>query len=337
MFLRIARSVPVTRVTILLPGLGAAALAAIVSRILGEATPLPPVFYALVLGMAIGSLALHERLGPGAAFASRQVLRFGVALLGAAITFGDITRLGWAMGLVTVGALAVTLVLGARLSRALGDSRAGATVSAAAVAICGASAALAVAAAMPKGSVRDVDVARTVAGITVAGTVAMLLFPLAGHLFGLSPAGLGAFLGGSIHEVAQALAAGFSVSEEVGKAATVVKMLRVACIGAVVFAVGLVFSRRELFEGKKPPLLPAFLIAFVLLAALSSTGVIPPPVRAMAVDVSRWCLLMAIAALGTRTSFTTLLAAGSGPLLAISLNSLLLTALMLGGVLLVGI
>lgn len=337
MFLPFARAVPVRRAIILVPGLAAAALAALAATLLGGATPLPPVFYALFIGIAIGALAPHERLGPGVAFAWRQVLRFGVALLGAAITFDDIARLGWATGLVTVGALVVTLVLGARLCRALGDSQAGAMVSAAAVAVCGASAALAVAAAMPKDSVREVDVARTVAGITVAGTAAMLLLPFAGLLFDLSPAGLGAFLGGSIHEVAQAVAAGFFVSEEVGKAATVVKMLRVACMGAVVFAVGFLFSRRGSFEGKRPPLFPAFLIAFVLLAALSSAGMIPPVIRAVALDVSRWCLLMAIAALGTRTGLSNLLAAGSGPLIAIGLNSLLLTVLMLVGVLLTSV
>jgi uncharacterized integral membrane protein (TIGR00698 family) len=194
---------------------------------------------------------------------------------------------------------------------------------------------MAVAAAMPKGSLRDDMLARTIAGITVAGTVAMFALPAVGQYLGLSPSMLGAFLGGSIHEVAQAAASGFAVSDEVGKAATVVKMLRVACMGAVVAGVGL-FLCRAPEGGKRAPMLPMFLVAFVGLAALSSMGLVPPLLKEAALELSRWCLLIAIAALGIRTSFATLLSGGGRPLLAIFANSLILMLLMLGGVLLIG-
>ena len=318
------------------PGLVLAAVAAVLGQLVAGMTPLPPVFFALAIGVAVGSFVPRDRLAPGVCFASREVLRFGVALLGLAITFGEIATLGWAAGLVVIGALALTLVFGASICRLLGETRGSSIVSAAAVAICGASAAMAIAAALPKGNVKDDEVARSVAGITIAGSVALVLFPFLAATMGMSALQAGVLLGGSIHEVAQAAAAGFAVSEEVGKFATIAKMLRVACMGAIVSVVGLMASRGAPEEGRKPPLFPGFLIAFVLLAAVSSFGFIPAALKDAAIDISRWCLLIAIAALGMRTSSATLIRAGAGPLLAIAFNSILLAALMVAGVVFIG-
>lgn len=168
------------------------------------------------------------------------------------------------------------------------------------------------------------EVARTVAGITVIGTLAMVSLPFASAALGLSTAETGLFLGGTIHEVAQAVGAGFAVSNEVGEISTIVKLLRVACLGVVVVAIGVISRRGAQAEGDRAPLLPFFIMVFVGLAALSSVGIFPEPLRMVAGEASRWCLLIAIAALGTRVSPRALIAGGSGPLIAIAVNSGLL-------------
>lgn len=330
-----SRSVP-ARVASVIPGLTVAALAALFGHLLAALTPLPAVFFALLIGIGIASAVPTGRFLPGVDFASREVLRFGVALLGLAVTFGEIAKLGWPAALAIIAALVMTLLLGTAICRGLGQSRGSAMVSAAAVAICGASAAMAVAAVHPKGHIKEDEVARTVAGITIAGSIALLTLPYLATAMGFSPTQTGVFLGGSIHEVAQAAAAGFSLSDEVGKVATVSKMLRVACMGTVVAFVGLIASRGHSSEGKRPPLFPGFLIAFVVLAVLSSAGVVPAALKDAAIDVSRWCLLIAIAALGLRTSSGTLAHTGARPLLAIAINSLFLTGLLAVGVFLIG-
>lgn len=328
-----AARAPVARIGTSLPGLGLAVAIAAVARLCGALTPLPSVFCALAIGMAARRLVSPERSTQGIAFASQHVLRFGVALLGAAVTFAEIGALGWASAAVTLGALIVTLLAGTVICRRLGEARNAAIVSAAAVAICGASAALAVAATLGKGGAQEENTARTVCGITIAGTIAMLAFPAIGTLLGLSDTAMGVILGGSIHEVAQAAAAGFSVSEEAGKTAALVKMVRVACLGPIILALGMLASRGPAETGARAPLVPAFLLGFVALAALSSTGLIPQLARDAAVTISQWCLLVAIAALGMRTSVAGLLALGPRPLLAIAINSLLLAVLMTVGVL----
>ncbi|GAA4012971.1 putative sulfate exporter family transporter [Sphingomonas swuensis] len=303
------------------------------ARLVGLWLPLPPVALALAFGLALSHWGRREELGPGLAIAVRPVLRVGVALLGATISLTDFVALGWATAGLTVGALLLTLLGGSWLGRRMGEQPGPAMVAAGAVAICGASASLAIAAALPPGSVKDRDIARTLAGITIVGSIGMLLYPLLAKATGMSPHQTGIFLGASLHEVAQAVAAGVMVGDEAGKAATIVKMLRVACLGLVVIGIGMAARRgaESGSGGARVPLLPGFLLAFALLAAIASAGLIPPPLIEAAREASRWCLLVAIAALGLKTSPSELGGEGLKPLLILVLTSLLLALLVLGG------
>jgi uncharacterized membrane protein YadS len=122
------------------------------------------------------------------------------------------------------------------------------------------------------------------------------------------------FLGGTIHDVAQVVGAGYMISPESGDIATYVKMLRVAMLLPVVLAIALVLSRQAATsEKRRTPLLPLFLLAFAALVAINSTGLVPPFVGTAVNDVSRWCLVTAIAALGMKTSFKNLVAVGWRP------------------------
>lgn len=300
------------------------------SKLLGALTPLPSVFFALLTGLLLAPFA-GPQLAPGVALAARQVLRIGVALLGVTVTFQNFLELGWETAAITLVAFLLTLLIGITLAQRLGARRGEAIVSAGAVAICGASAALAIAASLPKGEVRESEVARTVAAITVVGTAGMLILPLVAQLLALNAQDAGLLIGGTLHEVAQAVGAGFAVNDDVGRAATIVKLLRVACLGAVVIGLGLAFRRQGGDHAERVPLLPLFLIAFLALSALASLQIIPAALTTLLAEVSRWCLLMAIAALGLRTSMKALFAGGLAPIAAIVANSLLLLALVSTG------
>jgi uncharacterized integral membrane protein (TIGR00698 family) len=114
----------------------------------------------------------------------------------------------------------------------------------------------------------------------------------------------GRFLGGSIHDVAQVVGAGYSVSQLAGDTATVVKLMRVAMLLPVVFLISFLVSRRlrETSADGKVTLVPWFLVAFVVLAAANGFGVVPEQAAEMLVEVSRWLLVVSVAALGMKTS-----------------------------------
>lgn len=319
----------------ILPGLALSGALALLARLVAPATPLPAVFWALLAGLGLSRGGRAPALTPGVAFAVKPVLRLGVALLGAQVTLGSIREVGAAAALLAVGVLLISLVLGVAVARRLGLSRELAWLTAASVSICGASAAMAVAAVLPRSETVERNAAATVAGITVIGTLAMILFPLATAAAGLDARAAGVFLGGSLHEVVQAVGAGFAVSEEAGAAATTTKLVRVACLGPLVLWLG--WRTRAAVgatSAARPPLVPLFLLGFLALATLASLGLVPASLIAILAEASRLCLLTAIAALGLKLSVTDLARLGVRPQAALLTQSALIAGLMLLGSLL---
>lgn len=300
-----------------------AAAASFVSALHGG----PQMVYALFFGVSMHFLAHEPRTRPGIDFCARSVLRLGVALLGLRITLAQIAALGWVTAAVVVVAVASTIALGVALGRRLGFSRGQGVLCGGAVAICGASAALAISAVLPRERHGERFTLVVVVAVTLMSTAAMVLYPLGARALDLPPALAGLFLGGSIHDVAQVVGAGYGLGAATGDAATLVKLMRVAMLAAVVAVVSAAFRvQREAAEDAGPrrrePLLPGFLWAFVGLVALGSSGWVPQPLLDAASLASRGCLVVAIAALGMRTSFAQLAREGWRPVLLIAAETL---------------
>jgi uncharacterized integral membrane protein (TIGR00698 family) len=301
------------------------------------------LLYALFFGIAFNYLSHEARTRPGIEFCARGLLRLGVGLLGARITAGQIVALGWPTALVVVAGVLSTLGVGLLLARRFGMTRAQGVLSGGAVAICGASAALAISAVLPREKGGDRFTLMVVVTITVMSTLAMVLYPVVAKALHLPPELAGLFIGATIHDVAQVVGAGYTLGRETGDIATVVKLFRVAMLALVVVGVSAAFKRsREQAEAaradERPPakqaLVPWFLWLFVAMVVLNSAGLLPTVAQAGLGTVSRACLVMAIAALGMKTSFAQLASAGWRPLVLILVETVWLAALVLAFVLL---
>jgi uncharacterized integral membrane protein (TIGR00698 family) len=283
--------------------------------------------------MLLSSRGSDRTYEPGLTFGSRAILRVGVALLGAQVTIPQIIDLGPAAALIAVAGLTLCLISGYLLARALRVSEELALLTSAAVAICGASATLAVAAVLPRSETSERNAAATVAAITIIGTAAMIAYPLAAELAGMDAQAAGIFFGASLHEVVQAVGAGFTHSELAGEVSATVKLMRVACLAPVVALIGWWSHRSNAdAKGRTPAPLPLFLVGFLALAALASTGAIPAALLPVLREASRLCLLVAIVALGMKIAPRRLLASGSRPLLAIIGQTLILAGFAYGAV-----
>jgi uncharacterized integral membrane protein (TIGR00698 family) len=292
----------------------------------------PAMLYALLVGMAFHFLADDARFLPGLRVASRHILRTGVALLGLRITTNDVAGLGWpVVGLVLTG-VAVTIVAGWGIGRVCGLRNSHAVLSAGAVAICGASAALAIASVLPKHENHERDTILTVAIVTALSTVAMVAYPVLVSWLGYDDVTAGVFLGATIHDVAQVVGAGYIVSVDTGDTSTLIKLIRVACLVPVVIALSLLVRGNQPAEGRREPLVPLFLLVFVVLVMANSAGLIPATASSALVPVSGWCLLIAVAALGVRTTLESLVRVGPLPMLAMLLQTALLALVILAGI-----
>jgi len=314
----------------LVPGLLACGVIAAASAFLAQHYGAPVMLFALLLGLAMNFLSGEGPCQPGIEFTGRQVLRIGVALLGLRITVGQIAALGWPPVLLVIGSVVVTIGLSMLAARAMRFQSLFGLLSGGATAICGASAAMALAAALPSHPQKERATLFTVVGVSALSTLAMIVYPMFAQAYGLDHRLAGIFLGATIHDVAQVVGAGYSISKETGDVATFVKLLRVAMlVPVIVFAVMLVRARGAQTEGKRPPILPGFAIAFAVLVAINSTGWLPPQVSAFGGDVSRWCLVASIAAIGMKTQLSDVITVGFRPVVLMIGETVFLAALVL--------
>lgn len=296
----------------LVGGLAAAAFA--VRHALGVAA-LSPMILAIVMGVGVRAVAgMPAAARPGVGMAARRLLRLAVVLLGAQITVAQVGAIGGAGVGVLAAALAGTFAFTLWLGRALRVGPEVGVLIAAGTSICGASA---VAAVRSVTRADDADMAYAVACVTLFGTLSMVLEPLAAALLGLDAARYGLWVGASVHEVAQVVAAAYQRGTEAGEIGTVAKLARVVMLAPVVMALGVWLARRGTDDAAddavRPPF-PWFVAGFAGLVLVNSLFPLPAVVTAAAGLASAGLLTVALGALGLETDLRALRAKGLRPL-----------------------
>lgn len=319
----------------LVPGLLVTALVAMAAAFLGSHYKGSMLLFALLLGLALHFVSEDKRCSAGIQFASSTVLRLGVALLGLRLTIDHVVTLGWQTVVALMVAVSLTIALGLLLARLFKLESSLGVLIGGATAICGASAALAISSVLPKNSHLERDTTLTVVGVTTLSTMAMVVYPLITQWLGFDAVMSGKFIGATIHDVAQVVGAGYSLSPEAGDAATITKLMRVAFLMPVLVVISLVVrtgrpGSADAGSAAKTPLLPWFTVAFVGLMLFNSTGWVPTKVQSGASDLSQAFLVLAIAGVGLKTSLKEVTQLGWRPVAMIFLVTLGL-ALMTGG------
>ncbi|ANW00316.1 YeiH family protein [Bradyrhizobium icense] len=283
------------------------------------------VVWGLIFGLVLAAIwSPPALLKTGISFAAKQVMRIGVALLGFQISLSTLQVLDVADVAAIVINVAIILAVGWFVGPMLGITRELSLVAAASVAICGASAAAAVACVVMRNDSANRDVACTIGAVSIISSAAMILYPPLVQMAGLGPAAGGIFLGGTIQEVAHAVAAGYSVNPETGDMATVAKLLRVALLAPACIAVSFFASSGGASPKPSLPLPPAFLVAFVVAALLNASGLVPRELSQATAPLSRFCLVMSMAAIGLTLPWRSIRAFGLKPIMLLLILSVVL-------------
>jgi uncharacterized integral membrane protein (TIGR00698 family) len=276
-----------------------------------------PMILAIVIGIAFHNLlGTPARAKAGVAFALRKVLRLAIILLGLQLTAAQIVEVG-ATGVAIIAlTLVATFLFTVEFGRLIGVERKLAELIAAGTSICGASAVIATNTVT---QAHDEDVAYAVACVTIFGSIAMFLYPLAPTLLHLGPRAYGLWAGASIHEIAQVVAAAYQDSRAAGEFATIAKLSRVTLLAPVVMTLGLLAARRARRNGQgathaKAPI-PWFVLGFIALVGVNSVIAVPAEAKAGIVTTTTFLLSMALAAMGLETDIAKLRAKGLRPLL----------------------
>ncbi|EPF80588.1 YeiH family protein [Acinetobacter rudis] len=314
----------------LLPGILVSLIVAAAATFLADHYAAPVMLFALMLGMAVNFLAVEGPCKAGIEFTSRTVLRIGIGLLGMRITLEQIAGLGWQISVLVLSLVVITILVSMLVARVMGFKGIFGMLTGGATAICGASAALALSAALPNHPQKEKATLFTVIVVSAFSTIAMIFYPMIANWLELSPSAAGVFLGATIHDVAQVVGAGYSMSTETGDIATVVKLMRVAMLLPVIVCAAMI-TRMQGADGTgaRPPLLPFFAVGFIIMVCINSTGWVPVNIQTGVNDLSRWCLVTAISALGMKTQLKALASVGIKPILLMLGESIFLVVLVL--------
>ncbi|MFD1611750.1 YeiH family protein [Sphingomonas tabacisoli] len=309
-----------------LPGLGITGIAALAAAWLGDHYHAPLMLMGLLIGLAFNFLNADARLHAGLGFASKTLLRWGIVLVGLQVTIWEIAALGWPSFVAIAVMIVAVMTVGTLVSRALGLGAAFGTLAGGSVAICGASAALALSSVLGEKRVNQAQLTLVLVAVSAASALAMSTYPILSNLLGLSPHAAGFLLGASIHDVAQALGAGYSLGEVQGQTAAIVKLTRVALLAPTLLLVTLTLPKDGHAKTGAPPV-PWFIVAFLALTAFNSVVTLPPQVAAAAKIGTSALLLLAVVATGIRSPMHLLLQQGwraSMPVVAATVTSFLL-------------
>lgn len=306
-------------------------VAVFVARFLPTVSPL---LVAIIVGAVVANaITLPAVLAPGIAIASKRVLRIGIVLLGLQISLHDIAGLGFGMIAVVVAVVTVGILSTVWLGKLMGIPAAQRLLIGCGFSICGAAAVAAVDGVTDSD---DEDVATTVGLVVLFGTLMIPAVPLASAALGLNQHQSGLWAGASIHEVAQVVAVGGSIGGGALAAAVIVKLARVVMLAPVMLVLSVQVRRRSpgAAHGTRPPLVPLFVVGFVAMVALASTGVLPAPVHNVLGTAQTWCLTAAMFALGLGVRVKQLVKVGLKPVGLGVLATLIVAGVALAGVLL---
>ena len=331
------------RVAGALPGvLLAAAIAAggLALRRLPALAAVSPLLLAILLGMLVRNVVgVPDAAHAGLALCLRRPLRLGIVLLGLQLTLLQVYEIG-ALGLaILVATVAATWTFTIYAGRLLGVDRKLTQLIGAGTAICGASAIVAANAVVRD---RDGGVPYALAVVTLYGTIAMLTYPLAMHALGLSQHAYGLWVGASVHEVAQVVAAGFAGGHEAGQLGTIAKLTRVLLLAPMVLLLGAWTVRAaggraadaaSGMAAARPPT-PWFVFGFLAMVLVASAGVVPAAARGGIALATQAILALALAAVGLETDFRRIVARGWRALLLGGLATLFIAGSSLALVLL---
>ena len=317
------------------PGLFLTGIAAIAAAWLSEHYGAPMMLMGLLIGLAFNFANADARLHPGLGFASKTLLRWGIVLAGAQITFGQIGSLGVAGFAAIVGIMALVMGTGYAVAKGFRLGTGFGLLAGGAVAICGASAALALSSLLGEKRASQAQLTLVLVTVAAASAFAMSVYPIIAGALGLSDTQAGFMIGASIHDVAQALGAGYSFSPQAGETATIVKLTRVTLLAPILVILSLTLIKPE-GGGKVSVSMPWFVAGFLALAAANSLLPVPAEVSLWAGKATTTLLLLAVVATGIRSPMQMLLDSGWRSAMPVLAATVVSFALSLGAALLLG-
>ena len=309
----------------ILPGLVITLTIAILAHFLAPFIPLGSVTLAIIMGIIIGnSVRIPNQLDKGITFSEKHLLSIAIALMGFKLNFTILENLGFKAIVVIVVAMAVTIGSGLVIGKLFKLDMKFALLLGIGNGVCGSSA---IAATNSVIKADEEEVGLSIAIVNFLGTIGIFLLPFIALHLKFSDLQSGVLIGNTLQAVGQVVAAGFSLGEHVGQTATIVKMTRILMLFPLIFILIAVFASKgkSTTTDKKfsLPAIPPFVIGFVLFSLVPTFNLLPPSIIATIGEISEYLLIIAMAGIGLKITFKSILQDGKSALIVGALVFLL--------------
>ena len=296
-----------------LPGLVVTVVIALCAKGLSFIIPnIGAVTLAILLGILAGNfLPLGARFKKGIQLSEKRILSYAIMLMGLKLNLHTIFELGVTPAVLVVSTVCTTIGGALLIGRWLGYGHRFGVLMGVGNAVCGSSAIAAVAPVV-KGEEDEIGI--SIGVVNLMGTIGIFLLPGVIYLLHL-PEIKGAYLiGGILQAVGHVVAAGFSVSDDVGNIATLIKMVRVLLIGPVVLLFSFLSSSNGAVKGKKlhiPGFIIGFIVCMIIGTVFHADQLILPHLKVL----SKYLLMVAMAGVGMKIKYADLIKQGPKALL----------------------
>lgn len=308
----------------LIPGLLLSACVAMMAMFLSSLIPgdiIGATVMALLVGMALNPiLNRYEAFSAGVNYTGKMILRIGIILMGVNMNFLQVLNVGKYSLFVMIFTMATAFGAGNLIGRLFGVNWKLTNLLSVSTAICGGSA---VAAVGPVIKAKDEDIAYAISSTFIFDILTVVVIPWIGIALGMSDTGYGLWVGTAVNDTSSVVAAGYAFSDFAGNTAVIVKLTRTLFIVPYVLIFSVIAERLEAKaaggQGRASinfrKIFPYFVIFFLAVVALRSIGIIPNSLVPALSKTSKFCMVMALSAIGLKTSFKDIRNIGFKPMI----------------------
>ena len=320
------------KITKILPGMLISTLIAISAKFLSNNYGVPSMLMAILIGMSFNFLPNEKKFTAGLEFCTKHALYAGVVLMGSRISLNTILKIDPEILLIVTSGVIFTILFSIFILRNFKLPIGFGVLIGGSIAICGVSAAMAISSVLPKYKNSEQSLSFVIIGITIMSTICMIIYPIVTNQLEFNNVKAGIFFGATIHDVAQVVGAGFSISDTSGEIAVLIKLFRISLLLPLILIISIISYKmkylRDATTNKFP--IPSFILFFWLFSTLNSLEFFSSNIKLTFHEISSWCLLIAISAVGTKTDFSKLKVVGPVPSLIIVLVTAFLMTYIFG-------
>lgn len=310
------------------PGVVLTIVLAIVSKYISSFIPYDLIsagVFAMLIGMSLNPVVTKNNVfAPGFTLVSKRILKISIVLMGVSLSFSQVFEVGKFSLVVMTFTLITAFGGGYLIGKIFGMNWKLSGLISAGTGICGGSA---IAAIAPVIEAEDSDIAYAISSTFIFDIVMVILFPIMGHFFNMTDLGYGLWAGTAVNDTSSVVAAGYAFSDAAGNFAVIVKLTRTLSIIPVVLIFSMInehlnhkarVASGQAHEKAKinfKKIFPWFILFFLGVVAIKSTGIIPEPTCTTIAQMSKFAMVMALGAIGLKTNFKKVAASGFKPML----------------------